>query len=94
MFAAFIRLRKTHQQQPRPYRIPGGKTSAWIVTGVGMFSVLLAIILPFIVPPSDISSTHDVLMYRLELIMGAVVFGIIGYLIYIHYEKKKADNKV
>lgn len=90
MFIAFIKLRKTQPQHIRPYHIPGGPIMAWLVTGIGMFSVLMAIILPFIVPPSDISSTHDVLMYRLELIIGAVVFGIIGYVIYWRYEKKKA----
>lgn len=90
MFAAFIKLRKTQPQKVRPYHIPGGKPLAWLVTSIGIFSVLLAIILPFVAPPADISTAHDVLMYRLELIVGAVSFGVIGYLIYLRYEKKTA----
>lgn len=89
MFVAFIKLRKTKANHPRPYRIPGGKAVAWLVTIVGMTSVSLAIVLPFCLPPADIASAHDVLMYRLELVSGALMFGVLGYLIYAFYDKRQ-----
>lgn len=94
MFLAFMRLRKIKPHQPRPYRIPGGKVMAWLVTCIGMFSVSLAIVLPFCLPPADIASTHDVLMYRLELVFGALMFGVLGYLIYALYEKRQKAKSI
>ena len=36
VFASFIRLRFTHAQVPRPFRVPGGKAGAWLCGGVGV----------------------------------------------------------
>jgi len=88
MCAAFLKLRKTYAHVPRPYRLPGGKIFAWIVTSVAFISVSIAIVLPFIVPPQEIKTAHDILMYRTEIALGPITFFIIGYLVYAIYENR------
>lgn len=98
MFMTFLKLRSKYPHQERPYKVPGGKIFAWIVTIVGLFSVLLAILLPFIVPPKDLHTTTDILLYRLEIAAGPVIFAVLGYWIYARYEKRqliiKNENRI
>ena len=94
MFAAFLKLRKIYPDVKRPYRLPGGKITAYTVTFIGLFSVIMAIVLPFITPPSDITSFHDKLVYIIELGTGPILFFVCGYLIYRRYERKKLPKNV
>jgi glutamate:GABA antiporter len=87
MFLAFLKLRRSQPEKKRPYKIPGGKFAAWLVCGVGLTAVVLAIVLPFIVPPQDIGDSCHKMIYRLELLCGMFVFALIGYLIYRRYER-------
>jgi len=93
MFMTFLKLRKTHPHVNRPYRVPGGAPLAWIMSTIGFCSVLLAIILPFIVPPQDVITSNNVLMYRIEIALGPIVFFILGYLMYAIYEHKQGIGK-
>ena len=93
MFMSFLKLRKTHPHKTRPYKLPGGKPLSYLVAGIGLICVILAIVLPFISPPSDIVSFRDTLIYRLELGCGPILFFIIGYWLYTRYEKKQIAAK-
>jgi amino acid transporter len=42
VFPALARLRHTHPDAPRPYRVPGGTTGAWIVSGLATFWAAVA----------------------------------------------------
>jgi putative glutamate/gamma-aminobutyrate antiporter len=53
MFAAAIRLRYTHPDLPRNFRIPGGTAGMWAVAGTGFAAVAFALVLAF-VPPSQL----------------------------------------
>jgi amino acid transporter len=44
VFPALIRLRYTHPDVPRPYRIPFGNVGAWVCSGLATFWALLATI--------------------------------------------------
>jgi amino acid transporter len=90
MFLAFLKLRKKCPNQVRPYKVPGGMSLSYLISGFGLLSVILAIVLPFISPPSDIVSFRDTLIYRLELSCGPILFFIIGYWLYTRYERKQA----
>lgn len=94
MFAAFLKLRKSHPHRERPYRVPGGKFSVWAISAIGFSSVLLAIVLPFFIPPADLASAHDILMYKIEIAMGPIIFFILGYFIYWLYERKQSRLKL
>lgn len=88
MFFAFLKLRRTEKHVYRPYKVPGGKFLPHFMAYLGIFSVLLAILLPFLFSPEDIQDHYHILLYRLELIAGVVFFGILGYYIYKRHEKR------
>jgi amino acid transporter len=92
MFITFLQLRKSQPNKFRPYRVPGGKFIALVIAIFGFFSVLLAIILPFVAPPQDLTTTRDIVIYELELASGPLVFFIVGYLLYALYERRLAKN--
>lgn len=89
MFAAFFKLRKKFPDKIRPYRAPGGKIGAWIISLIGLAAVWLAIILPFIVPPQDASAAKDLATYRLELVGGVMLFTLVGQAIYMRHVRRK-----
>ena len=82
MFMAFIALRQRYPHIVRPYRVPGNKVGGYVVAGLGLCSVLLAIALPFFSVPQDIVTFNETLLYYVELSFGSVVFALLGYLIY------------
>ncbi len=53
MFLAALKLRKTHKDMERPYKVPGGKFAIWFITLSGSLVSLFAIILTFL-PPQEI----------------------------------------
>lgn len=93
MFTAFIQLRKKFPKVVRPYRIPGGNWLGYLCAIVGLITVIVAIILPFIMPPNDLVTAKDILIYRVELITGLLFFLGLGYIIYVSYEKRKEKRK-
>jgi amino acid transporter len=50
IFAALIKLRYSKPDQPRPFKIPGGKAGIWIVGGLGGIGVIFAFIVGLIPP--------------------------------------------
>lgn len=88
MFTAFIKLRKTQPDKHRPYKVPGGKTFAYIITVLAMIAVAVGLFLP-LVPSSDLKTTADVVIYELEIICGPLLFGLVGLLFYTNYERKQ-----
>lgn len=93
MFMAFLKLRRTQPEKPRPYHIPGGKFLAYLITIVGFLSVLIGIILPCVAPPKDVATLHDLIIYRIEIIIGPILFLILGYWIYARYERRRKNVK-
>ncbi len=89
MFLAFIKLRRQYPERVRPYRVPGSKIVSYLIAGTGLLSVFLAIFLPFILPPNDLQNAHDILLYRIELAAGPIVFAAIGYGIYWLFELRQ-----
>ena len=53
MYAAAIRLRITHPDAPRSYKVPGGIAGLWLVAGVGLAGVGFAFVASFF-PPSQL----------------------------------------
>ncbi|MFE4638698.1 amino acid permease [Streptomyces sp. NPDC056773] len=53
LYAAAIRLRYTHPELPRSFRIPGGNAGMWAVAGTGFAAVAFALVLSF-VPPDQL----------------------------------------
>jgi amino acid transporter len=88
MFAAFLKLRESCPEVPRPYRIPGGKVFAWAIALSGLFSVVLAIVLPFF-PSPDLKTGKDILLYEIEIGGGPLLFAWLGWMVYSRREKRE-----
>ena len=81
MFASAIRLRYKLPQMERPFRLGAkGNGLMWILGGMGFCGSLLAFVLSFI-PPSQIAVGSNAVWYTV-LIIGAIVFVVIPYIIY------------
>ncbi|MDD5089615.1 MAG: hypothetical protein PHQ23_01745, partial [Candidatus Wallbacteria bacterium] len=70
----------------RPYRIPGGMNAAWLVVVIGSASVLLGILLPFM-PGPDLASTREIVCYELQIGLGPLAIGLIGWALFRRHEK-------
>ena len=70
MIASFVRLRETHPDTPRPFRVPGGKAGVWIVALMQAFVLAVSCVV-FVFP--DIMSGHIALSES-----AATIIGIIG----------------
>lgn len=81
MFASAIRLRYKLPQMERPFRLGAkGNGLMWLLGGMGFCGSLLAFVLSFI-PPSQIAVGSNAVWYTV-LIIGAIVFVVIPYIIY------------
>ena len=72
MFSAAIKLRYSQPDQPRAYRVPGGKAGMWLVSGTGLTCCLLAILIGF-VPPTQIP-IDNIAFFEAFLCGGLVIF--------------------
>lgn len=77
MFLAAMKLRRTHPDVKRGFRVPAMGFVAW----VGFFASLLAFLIGF-VEPSDTGSTMGPFGYALLLLGGIVALGIWPFIIY------------
>ena len=81
MFASAITLRYKLPKLERPFRLGAkGNGLMWILGGLGFCGSLLAFILSFI-PPSQISVGSNKVWF-LVLILGAIIFVVIPFIIY------------
>jgi amino acid transporter len=77
MFPAFLVLRYTRAERPRPYRLPGGMAAAWTATVVCWLFVFLTSLLFFKPAPGAAEPTQEALLLGgetlLTLVVGAVL---------------------
>lgn len=85
--AIFLRLKQPHVK--RAYRIPGGLFGMCLVSGLGIFGALFALIMGFF-PPEQFA-TGSALFYICFLIVGILVFCAAPFLILLF--KKPSWNK-
>ena len=72
MFAAGIRLRYSHPELPRSFRVPMGNVGMWIVAGIGFAGMAFALVLSF-VPPSQLPVGSPTLYVTL-VASGTIIF--------------------
>jgi len=68
IFAAGIKLRYSHPNVIRQYKIPGGNLGMWLVAGSGMIAALFAMFICFI-PPAQLHLENTIL-YKSYLVLG------------------------
>jgi glutamate:GABA antiporter len=80
MFLSAIKLRYTHPDIKRPYRVPGGKVGIWVTGLVGAVSSLGAFALGFL-PPNQLQ-TGNAVFYEGFLFIGLALMSIIPVIIF------------
>ena len=78
IFAAVLRLRYTHPEVERPYRIPGGIAGVWIVAVVGLLGSGLSFVLGF-VPPDQLKTGNPVI-YVAGIAVGLAILALPPFL--------------
>jgi len=75
IFAAAIRLRYSKPNVKRAYKIPGGNVGMWIVSGIGLITCALTLVLGF-VPPDNVA-TGNLFFYESFLVAGVLLLGLL-----------------
>ncbi|WHI47533.1 amino acid permease [Microbulbifer sp. VAAF005] len=83
MFAAVIRLRITQPDLPRSFRIPGGLPGVCIVAGIGLISVVFALVVSFF-PPEQLTIKNPVTYVALNLGGIAIAITVPLLIFYFH----------
>lgn len=89
LFASAIKLRYSHPNQTRPFKIPGKNIGIWVVCGTGIITALCVIAIGLIPPISKIN-IGDGLAYEIVLIVGLVIF--ISPVLFVHKPKRKTTR--
>jgi amino acid transporter len=89
MYAAAIKLRYSHPDLPRPYKMPGGLFGMWLVAGIGLLGVCFAIVVGFF-PPTNLTVGNPSLYVGL-VSAGMIIF--IGLPLLINKMKKPEWKK-
>jgi len=89
MFLSALKLRYTHPDTPRPYRLPFRNTGMWIAVMCGVLSSIFAIVIGFVPPESF--HTGSLFSYEIFLVVGLLVM--CGIPLAIHQCKKPEWKK-
>ncbi len=85
MFPAFLKLRHIDPQRERPYRVPGGKTFAWIIAIICELFIVQAVVFFVWVPGEPIDWA-----FAAPVLIGVVLTIIVGEVLIRQSKKKKA----
>lgn len=92
MFASGIKLRYKYPDVPRAYKVPGGKAGMWIVSMLGMLTMIFVIVVSFF-PPANLAVGSPT-FYMLFMAGGLAIFLVIPLIIYARRKPEwKADEK-
>ncbi len=81
MFASGVKLRYSHPEVPRRYRVPFGNVGIWALASLGTFSGLVAVGFAF-VPPQLVIKHGTEIPYIIVVTVGFVVFSALPFVIY------------
>lgn len=79
MYAAGIRLRYTHPDMPRKFRVPGGIVGMWFLCLLGLSGVIFSFMVAFF-PPSQLPVGNPS-MYVILVTGGTIIFSSIPFFI-------------
>ena len=82
IFPAFLKLRYSDPDTPRPYRFPGSGLAGWLATIVCMLFVIQAIVFFVWVPGLPLDG-----LYAIPILVGILITFIVGELVLAHASK-------
>lgn len=90
IFASAVRLRYTHPEVKRAYKVPGGKVGIWILASMGIGSMLLCML--FSIFPPESMEVGNAKFYILFEVGGSLLFLSIPFL-FSAWMKKNRKNQ-
>ncbi len=99
MFASYIRLKKMEKLQAKGesteefYEISKSKQFSTFVSIVGLISVIFGIVTSFF-PPSDYTTTGQIVFFELLSIGGPILLSWIGWRMFSKYEQKRDTGEI
>ncbi|USG62487.1 APC family permease [Sneathiella marina] len=79
MYAAAIRLRYSHPEVERAYKVPGGKIGIWIVAGIGLLASAACFAIGFIPP---VLGGLSITSFELMMVAGVVSVTVIPFIVF------------
>jgi len=73
IFLSVIKLRYSHPDTPRAFKIPGGKPGVWLVGGLGAFGVIFTFIIGILPPELGIKHTWA---YVFAVLLGTFILAV------------------
>jgi amino acid transporter len=73
VFLALIKLRYSHPDTPRAFKIPGGMLGVWLVGGLGAFGVIFTFIIGVLPPELGIKHTFG---YIFAVLLGTFILAV------------------
>ena len=86
LFLGAIKLRYSHPNVVRPFKIPFKNIGIWIVCGLGILTCICVILIGFIPPITKIDIGNGYL-YETVIVLGVILF--LMPVVFIHKRKKK-----
>ncbi|NEZ46466.1 amino acid permease [Clostridium niameyense] len=97
MFSAYIKIKKREKTETNStedfYEISKSKNFSIVVGIIGFLSVVFGIVTSFF-PPSDYTTTRQIIFFELLSIGGPILLSWIGWKMFGNYEKKKSQQKI
>jgi amino acid transporter len=69
VFPAFLVLRKRRPEQPRPYRLPGGRAAAWVASWICTLYIFGACVLFFVPSPTSQEPVKEAVILGIEILV-------------------------
>ncbi len=85
IFPAFLKLRETDPDRPRPFRVPGGRAFHKVIAILPMLLIVISIIFTAV----PLSFDRETLISVLPITIGSIVFIVLGEIIIRVCEKRK-----
>jgi amino acid transporter len=87
LFPAFLKLRNVDKDMKRPYKVPGGNITAWVMAVICVIFILQAIVFFIWVPGEPIDWA-----YAGPILIGVVITLVIGEILLLISRRNKARS--
>ena len=77
MFMAFVKLRKTQKDKPRPFKLPGGAIGMWIIAVVSIGTLGFGFVFGLLPVDTTGYSAIGIATYILGMLFGVIAIGIL-----------------
>jgi amino acid transporter len=82
MYLAAIKLRYSKSNVKREFKVPGGKAGMWIISGLGISSMIIIFILALFPPTQSSVESIGLIAFEVLMIAGTIAVVLVPQLIY------------